>query len=74
MGNIRLNAALLRKRVPNLTTAAKSVGLRPASVSNLSTGKISLGRAEVRTLVALAELAGCTLDELILNGGECRYD
>ncbi|MEH7443764.1 hypothetical protein V7201_15735 [Bacillus sp. JJ1122] len=68
MENIRLNVALLRKRVPNLTTAAKSVGLRPATVSNLSTGKIPVGRAEVRTIVALAELAGCTLDELILRG------
>ncbi|MEH7886983.1 hypothetical protein V7654_22020 [Bacillus sp. JJ1609] len=68
MENLRLNVALLRKRVPNLTTAAKSVGLRPATVSNLSTGKIPVGRAEVRTIVALAELAGCTLDELILRG------
>ncbi|MCP8969661.1 ATP synthase beta subunit C-terminal domain-containing protein [Ectobacillus ponti] len=66
--NIRLNAALLRKRVPNLTAAAKTVGLRPATVSNLCTGKIPVGRAEVRTIVALAELAGCSLDELILKG------
>lgn len=68
MENLRLNIALLRKRVPNLTSAARSVGLRPATVSNLSTGKIPVGRAEVRTIVALAELAGCTLDELILRG------
>jgi F-type H+/Na+-transporting ATPase subunit beta len=68
MEKLRLNVALLRLRVPNLTTAAKSVGLRPATVSNLSTGKIPVGRAEVRTIVALAELAGCTLDELILRG------
>ncbi len=68
MEKLRLNVALLRKRVPNLTTAAKSVGLRPATVSNLSTGKIPVGRAEVRTIVALAELAGCSLDELILKG------
>ncbi|RSD25381.1 hypothetical protein [Mesobacillus subterraneus] len=68
MENLRLNVPLLRKRVPNLTTAAKSVGLRPATVSNLSTGKIPVGRAEVRTIVALAELAGCSLDELILRG------
>ncbi|MCM3575062.1 hypothetical protein M3172_17840 [Mesobacillus subterraneus] len=68
MENIRLNVALLRKKVPNLTSAAKTVGLRPATVSNLSTGKIPVGRAEVRTIVALAELAGCSLDELILRG------
>ncbi|MGP4080743.1 ATP synthase beta subunit C-terminal domain-containing protein [Pseudalkalibacillus sp. R45] len=66
--NIRLNVALLRKRVPNLTSAAKSVGLRPATVSNLCTGKIPVGRSEVRTLVALATLAECSLDELIIRG------
>lgn len=52
-----------------MTTAAKNVGLRPATVSNLCTGKIPVGRAEVRTLVTLASIAGCTLDELIIRGG-----
>ncbi|QTD39432.1 hypothetical protein [Sporosarcina sp. Te-1] len=66
--NLRLNASLLRRRVPNLTSAAKAVGLRPATVSNLCTGKISVGKSEVRTLVALADLAGCSLDELIIRG------
>ncbi|WP_113928587.1 hypothetical protein [Bacillus sp. P14.5] len=65
---IKLNAALLRRRVPNLTSAAKAVGLRPATVSNLSTGKIPVGRAEVKTIVALASLANCTIDELIIRG------
>jgi F-type H+-transporting ATPase subunit beta len=64
-----LNVPLLRRRVPNLTTAARSVGLRPATVSNLCTGKIPVGRAEVRTLIALATLAGCSLDDLVLRGG-----
>ena len=68
MENIRLNVPLLRRRVPNLTSAAREVGLRPATVSNLCTGKIPVGRAEVRTIVALAELAQCSLDELILRG------
>jgi F-type H+/Na+-transporting ATPase subunit beta len=68
MENIRLNVPLLRRRVPNLTTAAREVGLRPATVSNLCTGKIPVGRSEVRTIVALAELAQCSLDELILRG------
>ena len=63
-----LNVPLLRRRVPNLTVAARSVGLRPATVSDLCTGKIPIGRAEVRTLVALASLAGCTLDELVVHG------
>ena len=66
--NLRLNVSLLRRRVPNLTSAAKSVGLRPATVSNLCTGKISVGKSEVRTLVALADLAECSLDELIIRG------
>lgn len=67
--DIRLNVPLLRRRVPNLTTAAKAAGLRPATVSNLCTGKIPLARAEVRTLVTLATLAGCSLDELVIRGG-----
>ncbi|XXM74384.1 hypothetical protein ACQ0QQ_11155 [Lysinibacillus sphaericus] len=67
---LSLNVSLLRRRVPNLTTAAKAVGLRPATVSNLCTGKISVGRAEVRTLVTLANLASCSLDELIIQGGK----
>ncbi|TKC16753.1 hypothetical protein [Robertmurraya kyonggiensis] len=68
MDELRLNVSLLRRRVPNLTSAAKSIGLRPATVSNLCTGKIPIGRSEVRTLVALASLAQCSLDELILRG------
>ena len=68
MDDIRLNVALLRRKVPNLTTAAKSIGIRPATVSNLCTGKIDLGKAEVRTLVGLATLANCSVDELILRG------
>ncbi|MFJ7827387.1 hypothetical protein [Psychrobacillus sp. NPDC096623] len=68
MEDIRLNVALLRRKVPNLTTAAKSIGIRPATVSNLCTGKIDLGKAEVRTLVGLASLANCTVDELIIRG------
>lgn len=68
MEDIRLNVSLLRRRVPNLTTAARSVGLRPATVSNLCTGKIPIARSEVRTLVALADLAECTLDELLIRG------
>ncbi|MCI0184738.1 hypothetical protein MM817_03035 [Acidibacillus sp. S0AB] len=67
--DIRLNVPLLRRRIPNLTTVAKASGLRPATVSNLCAGKISLAKAEVRTLVTLATLAGCTLDELVIRGG-----
>ena len=44
------------------------MGLRPATVSNLCTGKIPVGRAEVRTIAVLASLAKCSLDELILRG------
>jgi F-type H+-transporting ATPase subunit beta len=67
--DLLLNVPLLRRRVPNLTVAARSVGLRAATVSDLCTGKIPVARAEVRTVVALASLAGCSLDELILRGG-----
>ncbi|WP_041808673.1 ATP synthase subunit B [Evansella cellulosilytica] len=68
MENIQLNVPLLRRKVSNLTAAARSVGLRPATVSNLCTGKIPIGRAEVKTLVALATLAECSLDDLIIRG------
>jgi F-type H+-transporting ATPase subunit beta len=69
MNDLKLNVELLRQRVPNLTVAAASAGLRPATVSNLCTGKVPLGRAEIRTLVALADLAECSVDELIIRGG-----
>ncbi|MGG3560305.1 hypothetical protein ABES03_01470 [Neobacillus rhizosphaerae] len=72
MDHLKLNVELLRKRVPNLTVAAASVGLRPATVSNLCTGKIPLARAEVRTLVTLAELAECTVDDLIIRGSDAE--
>ncbi|MFJ7729505.1 hypothetical protein ACIQXV_25715 [Neobacillus sp. NPDC097160] len=72
MDELRLNVELLRKRVPNLTVAAAAVGLRPATVSNLCTGKIPLGRAEVRTLVALADLAECSVDELIVRTNDAE--
>ncbi|MFU1795507.1 hypothetical protein ACM1RC_16710 [Paenibacillus azoreducens] len=68
MDELHLNVALLKARVPNLTVAARTAGLRPATVSNLCTGKIPVGKAEVRTLAMLADLAGCTLDELIIRG------
>jgi F-type H+/Na+-transporting ATPase subunit beta len=70
--DLQLNVPLLRRRVPNLTAAARDAGLRAATVSNLCTGKIPVGRAEVRTLAALASLAGCTLDELIIRGSGVR--
>ncbi len=69
---LQLNVALLRRRVPNLTSAAKHAGLRAATVSNLCTGKIPISRAEVRTLATLASLANCTMDELIIRGSGVR--
>ncbi|WBW97157.1 ATP synthase beta subunit C-terminal domain-containing protein [Oceanirhabdus sp. W0125-5] len=71
-GNLKLNVPLLRSRVPNLTMAAKLAGLRAATVSNLCTGKTSVERAEVRTIVTLAQLAGCGLDELIIQEEEIK--
>ena len=54
---LELNVPLLKRRIPNLSAAARSIGLRPATVSDLCTGKIPVGRAEVKTLVGLAALA-----------------
>src|SRR5690606_15427617 len=72
MENVKLNVSFLRRRVPNLTIAAKEKGLRPATVSNLCTGKTPVGRAEVRTLVALAELAECKVDDLLIRGNQVQ--
>ena len=72
MDDLQLNVSLLRRRVPNLTVAARNVGLRSATVSDLCNGKIPLGRAEVRTLVALADLAECTLDDLVIRGNQAQ--
>ncbi|GAF23001.1 ATP synthase beta chain [Bacillus sp. JCM 19047] len=69
---LRLNVAFLRKKVPNLTVAAKEIGLRPATVSNLCTGKIPLEKAEVQTLAKLASLAGCLMDDLVLSDDKLR--
>ncbi len=69
LDGLRLNASLLRQRVPNLSAAAREVGLRPATVSDLCNGRIPLGRAEVRTLALLAQMANCSLDELVIRGG-----
>jgi hypothetical protein len=63
---LRLNTALLRERVPNLTAAAAAAGLRAATVSNLCTGRTNPGRAEVRTLRVLADLAHCRIDDLLI--------
>lgn len=70
--NLQLNVPLLRRRVPNLTTAARAAGLRAATVSNLCTGKTPVAKAEVGTLVTLAQLAGCSLDELIIRRESTR--
>lgn len=58
--DLHLNVQFLRRRVPNLTVAARNVGLRSATVSDLCNGKIPLGWAKVRALVALADLADCS--------------
>lgn len=65
---LQLNVSMLRRRVPNLTAAARAAGIRPATVSNLCTGKIPVGRAEIRTIAILASLANCSIDELIIRG------
>lgn len=49
-------------------------GLKPATVSNLCTEKTPIGNAEVRTLVTLVQLVGCTLDKLIIYRDGTRYE
>jgi hypothetical protein len=63
--HLRLNIALLRERIPNLTAAARGAGVRVATLSDLVNGRTPLAQARVGTLVILAALAGCTVDDLV---------
>lgn len=62
---LSLNSALLRRRIPNIARAARSVGLRPATLSDLCNGKTRIEHVEVGTLMQIARLVHCTLDELV---------
>lgn len=61
------NTALLRERVPSIADAARRLSVRPATISDLCTGKTPVGEAKVKTLKALADLAGCPIDALIVH-------
>lgn len=64
---IELNADLIRKRVSNVREAARTMGIRQATLSDLLTGKTQVEKAEVGTLAHLAEFIGCDLDDLLLR-------
>lgn len=68
---MRLNAELVRLRVGNITRAAEEVGVRPASVFDLLGGG-ALDEVHVKTLVAIARMAHCRLDELIITEPEAQ--
>lgn len=70
MATLLLNTKLLKKRIPNLSKAARRVGVRSATIFDLYRGKTRIEHAEVRTLKALADLAGCTMDELVISQPE----
>lgn len=63
---LMFNAALLRERIPSIADAARRLAVRPATISDLCTGKTPVGEAKVRTLKALADLVGCSVDALII--------
>ena len=60
------NTTLFKERVPNFAAAARRIGLRPATVSDLCRGKTPVGEAKFKTLKALADLAGCSVDDLVI--------
>jgi hypothetical protein len=62
-----LNTQLLKKRIPNISAATRRAGLRSATVFDLYSGRTTVEHAEVRTLKALANLAGCSMDELVIE-------
>src|SRR5713226_8962375 len=61
-----LNTRLLRERVSNIAEAARSVGMRPATLSDLCNGKTNLEHMEVGTLLKVAALTGTGLDDLVV--------
>ena len=75
MAELTLNVKLVRARIPNLNRAAKRKGIRrAATISDLINGKTRLGQAKVETLVQLAEMAGCKLDELIVRENPIQFE
>jgi F-type H+-transporting ATPase subunit beta len=62
----KLNTQLLRARIPNIADGARSVGMRPATLSDLCNGKTNVEHMEVGTLLKVAELTGVRLDELVV--------
>ncbi len=70
---MRLNAELVRSRVENITRAAEQVGVRPASVFELLSGR-TLDDVHVKTLVAIARMAHCHVDDLIVDEPEVRHE
>src|SRR6266567_1342028 len=64
--NYTLNTRLLRARIPNIADGARSVGMRPATLSDLCNGKTNLQHMEVGTLLKVATLTGVRLDELVV--------
>lgn len=64
---LALNVPLLRRKVRNVSAAARSVGLRPATISNLCSGKTDVRHATVGTLEAIVQMADCRIDDLLLR-------
>jgi transcriptional regulator with XRE-family HTH domain len=62
-----LNTRLLRARIPNIAEGARSVGMRPATLSDLCNGKTNVEHMEVGTLLKVAKLTGVRIDELLIS-------
>jgi hypothetical protein len=63
---LALNTDLLHQWISNITRAARAVGLRAATLLDLCNGKTKIEHVEVGTLVRVAQIAHCTLDELVI--------
>lgn len=63
----RLNTSFLRKRVGSAAVAAKKLKVRPATLSNLYTGKTPLGRVHFDIILGLADIAQCGVDDLLVR-------
>src|SRR3989304_2504566 len=63
----RLNTTFLRRRIGSAAVAAKKLKVRPATLSNLYTGKTPLGRVHFDIILGLAEIAQCGVDDLLIR-------
>ena len=67
MPPVVLNRELVRKRIASVREAARAMGVREATLHDLISGKTGVEKARVGTIVELADLIGCEVDDLLVR-------